>query len=139
MNQQTETDHVLRTPLWVVILRGLQFLVSLIIVGLCGWMIHDAGLPENSLCIAIVSYSTSSMHLYSLSTLLTSLIGSHYMDSSPLHRPHRKAPRPSKRIPNYCSPRPRWFDARSLARSLGGYCCSTSQICCTSECWRLLR
>ena len=59
MNQQqqpqAEADHVLQTPLWIVIIRGFQFLVSLIIVGLCGWMIHDAGLPENSLCIAIVS------------------------------------------------------------------------------------
>ncbi|KAJ4012065.1 hypothetical protein NW752_004459 [Fusarium irregulare] len=57
MNQQqqpqAEADHVLQTPLWIVIIRGFQFLVSLIIVGLCGWMIHDAGLPENSLCIAI--------------------------------------------------------------------------------------
>ncbi|OBS20500.1 hypothetical protein FPOA_06868 [Fusarium poae] len=50
---QTEGDHVLQTPLWIVIIRAFQFLVSLIIVGLCGWMIHDAGLPENSLCIAI--------------------------------------------------------------------------------------
>ncbi|GKU21595.1 unnamed protein product [Fusarium langsethiae] len=50
---QAETDHVLQTPLWIVVIRGFQFLVSLIIVGLCGWMIHDAGLPENSLCIAI--------------------------------------------------------------------------------------
>ncbi|UZP40619.1 hypothetical protein NXS19_008435 [Fusarium pseudograminearum] len=50
---QAETEHILQTPLWIVIIRGFQFLFSLIIVGLCGWMIHDAGLPENSLCIAI--------------------------------------------------------------------------------------
>lgn len=55
---QAKTEHILQTPLWIVIIRGFQFLFSLIIVGLCGWMIHDAGLPENSLCIAIVSTST---------------------------------------------------------------------------------
>ncbi|PTD04950.1 hypothetical protein FCULG_00000240 [Fusarium culmorum] len=54
---QAETDHILQTPLWIVIIRGFQFLFSLIIVGLCGWMIHDAGLPENSLCIAIAVLS----------------------------------------------------------------------------------
>ncbi|KAL6912720.1 hypothetical protein FSST1_010480 [Fusarium sambucinum] len=51
--QPVEGDHVLQTPLWIVIIRGFQFFVSVFIVGLCGWMIHDAGLPENSLCIAI--------------------------------------------------------------------------------------
>ncbi|CAF3573051.1 unnamed protein product, partial [Fusarium graminearum] len=54
---QAETEHILQTPLWIVIIRGFQFLFSLIIVGLCGWMIHDAGLPENSLCIAIAVLS----------------------------------------------------------------------------------
>ncbi|CEF86877.1 hypothetical protein FGSG_04923 [Fusarium graminearum PH-1] len=54
---QAKTEHILQTPLWIVIIRGFQFLFSLIIVGLCGWMIHDAGLPENSLCIAIAVLS----------------------------------------------------------------------------------
>jgi hypothetical protein len=73
MNQQqqphAEAEHVLQTPLWIVIIRGLQVLVSLIIVGLCGWMIHDAGLPENSLSIAIVSQHTY-LHLSLTDTLL---------------------------------------------------------------------
>ncbi|RGP75162.1 g- coupled receptor [Fusarium longipes] len=50
---QADSDHVLKTPVWILIIRIFQFLVSLVIVGLCGWMIHDAGLPENSLSIAI--------------------------------------------------------------------------------------
>ncbi|KAL2675623.1 hypothetical protein Neosp_011813 [[Neocosmospora] mangrovei] len=56
MEQPTEKpqgDHVLQTPLWIMIIRGFQFLISLIIVGLCGRMIHDAYLDEEGFSLAV--------------------------------------------------------------------------------------
>ncbi|RSM18751.1 hypothetical protein CDV31_002471 [Fusarium ambrosium] len=46
-------DHVLHTPLWIMIIRGFQFLISLIIVGLCARMIHDAYLDEEGFSLAV--------------------------------------------------------------------------------------
>ncbi|RSL41582.1 hypothetical protein CEP53_012678 [Fusarium sp. AF-6] len=46
-------DHVLQTPLWIMIIRGFQFLISLIIVGLCARMIHDAYLDEEGFSLAV--------------------------------------------------------------------------------------
>ncbi|EXA46519.1 hypothetical protein FOVG_03887 [Fusarium oxysporum f. sp. pisi HDV247] len=56
--EKVEGNHVLQTPLWIVIIRGFQFLISLIIVGLCGRLMHDATLDEEalSLAIAIISW-----------------------------------------------------------------------------------
>ncbi|KAJ4266043.1 hypothetical protein NW762_004016 [Fusarium torreyae] len=51
--EKREANHVLKTPLWIIIIRGFQFLVSLIIVGLCGRMMHDAYLDEQGLSLAI--------------------------------------------------------------------------------------
>ncbi|KAF4963651.1 hypothetical protein FSARC_8356 [Fusarium sarcochroum] len=51
--EKPEANHVLKTPLWIIIIRGFQFLVSLIIVGLCARMIHDAYLDEQGLSLAI--------------------------------------------------------------------------------------
>ncbi|KAF5263981.1 hypothetical protein FOXYS1_5253, partial [Fusarium oxysporum] len=51
--EKVEGNHVLQTPLWIVIIRGFQFLISLIIVGLCGRLMHDATLDEEALSLAI--------------------------------------------------------------------------------------
>ncbi|EEU48253.1 uncharacterized protein NECHADRAFT_75635 [Fusarium vanettenii 77-13-4] len=51
--EKPQGDHVLHTPLWIMIIRGFQFLISLIIVGLCGRMIHDAYLDEEGFSLAV--------------------------------------------------------------------------------------
>ncbi|KAK9434844.1 G-protein coupled receptor protein [Metarhizium brunneum] len=45
-------SHVLETPIWMMIVRGLQFLVSLIILGLAGALMHDLYLDEFGLSVA---------------------------------------------------------------------------------------
>ncbi|KIL84869.1 hypothetical protein FAVG1_11739 [Fusarium avenaceum] len=52
-HEKPAADHVLQTPLWVMIIRGLQFLFSLIVLGLCARLVHDASLPEELFCIAV--------------------------------------------------------------------------------------
>lgn len=57
MEQHTEKPadlHVLQTPLWITIIRGLQFLLALIILALAGRLIHDAYLDEEGLALAVV-------------------------------------------------------------------------------------
>lgn len=49
------SEHVLKTPIWMTVIRGFQFLVSLIIVGLAGRLMHDAYLDEHGLALATVS------------------------------------------------------------------------------------
>ncbi|KAF5013936.1 hypothetical protein FDECE_65 [Fusarium decemcellulare] len=51
--EKPRANHVLRTPFWVMILRGLQFFISLVIVGICGRMMHDAYMEEHGFNIAI--------------------------------------------------------------------------------------
>jgi hypothetical protein len=53
-------DHVLKTPIWITVIRGFQFLVSLIIVGLAGRLMHDAYLDEQGLALAIVRFKSLS-------------------------------------------------------------------------------
>ncbi|KAG9254844.1 G-protein coupled receptor protein [Emericellopsis atlantica] len=45
--------HVLKTPLWMLVIRGFQILISLIIVALAGRLMHDAYLDEEGLALAI--------------------------------------------------------------------------------------
>ncbi|KAL2211391.1 hypothetical protein CC79DRAFT_1363695 [Sarocladium strictum] len=45
-------DHVLKTPIWIVVIRVFQFLISLIVVGLAGSLMHDAYLDEHGLAVA---------------------------------------------------------------------------------------
>lgn len=52
--EKTSTSHVLQTPIWMVIIRGFQFLLSLIIVGLAGRLMHDLYLDEFGLSVATV-------------------------------------------------------------------------------------
>ncbi|KAM0197822.1 hypothetical protein ACHAPQ_006073 [Fusarium lateritium] len=51
-------DHVLKTPLWIIIIRGFQFLISLVVLGLCARLMHDATLDEEafSLAVAIITW-----------------------------------------------------------------------------------
>lgn len=48
-------DHVLKTPIWIVVIRVFQFLISLIVTGLAGSLMHDAYLDEHGLAVATVS------------------------------------------------------------------------------------
>lgn len=52
---QQPASHVLETPIWMMIVRGLQFLVSLIVLGLAGALMHDLYLDEFGLSVATVS------------------------------------------------------------------------------------
>jgi len=45
--------HVLKTPLWMTVIRGFQILITLIIVGLAGTLIHQAYLDEEGLALAV--------------------------------------------------------------------------------------
>ncbi|KAF4445673.1 hypothetical protein F53441_10622 [Fusarium austroafricanum] len=56
--EKGQGSHVLQTPVWIIIIRGFQFLFSLIIVGLCARLMHDATLPEEafSLAVAIITW-----------------------------------------------------------------------------------
>lgn len=47
-------DHVLKTPVWVMVIRGFQILVSIIILGLCASLMHDAYLAEEGFSLAVV-------------------------------------------------------------------------------------
>ncbi|KAF5124074.1 hypothetical protein E5D57_011996 [Metarhizium anisopliae] len=49
---QQPASHVLETPIWMMIVRGLQFLISLIILGLAGALMHDLYLDEFGLSVA---------------------------------------------------------------------------------------
>ncbi|SPJ79958.1 uncharacterized protein FTOL_08349 [Fusarium torulosum] len=57
-HEKPAADHVLQTPLWIMIIRGVQFLLSLVILGLCARLMHDATLPEEafSLAVAIITW-----------------------------------------------------------------------------------
>jgi uncharacterized membrane protein YvlD (DUF360 family) len=46
--------HILATPLWILILRGFQFLMSLIILAMAGKLVSDVMIEENALALAIV-------------------------------------------------------------------------------------
>ncbi|CAM1504583.1 Fc.00g021740.m01.CDS01 [Cosmosporella sp. VM-42] len=46
-------DHVLKTPIWMVVIRGFQVFISLIILALCGRLMHDAYLDEEGFSLAI--------------------------------------------------------------------------------------
>jgi hypothetical protein len=52
-------DHIIATPIWVLVVRVFQFLLALIILGLSGTLIHQAYLDENGLALAIVWKRTS--------------------------------------------------------------------------------
>lgn len=68
-HQVEGSEHVLKTPIWITVIRGFQFLLSLIIVGLAGRLIHDAYLDENGLAIATASSPPLLCALFQLLTL----------------------------------------------------------------------
>ena len=51
--------YIQRTPLWVIIMRGLQVLLGFIIVCLCGWLIHGKALDANVFALVVVSLHNS--------------------------------------------------------------------------------
>jgi len=86
--EKVEGNHVLQTPLWIVIIRGFQFLISLIIVGLCGRLMHDATLDEEALSLAIVNPLFHSF----ISTPLTASRQSSHGSSSHTSSSQRRSP-----------------------------------------------
>lgn len=58
MTAGTHTEgvgHVLKTPIWVTIVRGLIVLISFVILALSGVLIHGAYIDEFGLNVATVS------------------------------------------------------------------------------------
>ena len=53
--EHSSGGHVLKTPIWVVVIRGFQILISLVIAGLAARLMHDAYIDEEGLAMAIVS------------------------------------------------------------------------------------
>ncbi|KAG6315842.1 hypothetical protein E4U22_007557 [Claviceps purpurea] len=51
-SSRTSSSHVLHTPIWVTIVRALQILISLVILGLAGRLMHDLYLDEFGLAVA---------------------------------------------------------------------------------------
>ncbi len=48
------SGHVLKTPLWMTAIRGLIVLLSIVILGMAGSLIHGAYLDEFGLAVATV-------------------------------------------------------------------------------------
>ena len=62
MTAESDSDgavHVLKTPVWMLVVRGFQFLLTLVIAGLAGRLMHDAYLDEEGLALAMVILPTS--------------------------------------------------------------------------------
>ncbi|GAB0132805.1 hypothetical protein EsDP_00001231 [Epichloe bromicola] len=50
--KHSTSSHVLRTPIWITIIRGFQFFLSLVVLGLAGRLMHDLYLDEFGLAVA---------------------------------------------------------------------------------------
>ena len=61
MNTPTEKyrldGDVLKTTIWITVIRGFQLFISLVVAGLAARLMHDAYLDEEGLALAIVSFS----------------------------------------------------------------------------------
>jgi hypothetical protein len=53
MEKETPS-HILATPLWILVLRGFQVLMSLIILAMAGKLVSDVTIEENALALAMV-------------------------------------------------------------------------------------
>ncbi|KPM42983.1 hypothetical protein AK830_g3573 [Neonectria ditissima] len=57
VQEKSAGDHVLKTPLWVVVVRGFQILISVIILGLCADLMHDAYIAEEGFSLAVALFT----------------------------------------------------------------------------------
>jgi hypothetical protein len=48
-------QYIQHTPVWVVVLRGVQILLSIIILGMAGFLIHGHAMGANGFAVACVS------------------------------------------------------------------------------------
>ncbi|KAH7155865.1 G-protein coupled receptor protein [Dactylonectria estremocensis] len=55
--EKTRSDNVLQPPLWITVLRGLALFISVIILGLCAALMHDAYLPEEGFSLAMALFT----------------------------------------------------------------------------------
>jgi len=51
----SEGRYVQKTPTWVVVVRGLQALFGLVILALCGYLIHGKAMDANVFALVVVS------------------------------------------------------------------------------------
>lgn len=47
-------EHIIHTPVWVTIIRGIQFFLAIVILGISAWLIHGAYIEELGFAIAVV-------------------------------------------------------------------------------------
>lgn len=47
--------HVLKTPVWVLVVRVFQIIISIVILGLAAWIINGAYIDSAGLSLAVVS------------------------------------------------------------------------------------
>ncbi|QPG95165.1 hypothetical protein C2857_007756 [Epichloe festucae Fl1] len=50
--KHSTSSHVLETPIWITVIRGFQFFLSLVVLGLAGRLMHDLYLDEFGLAVA---------------------------------------------------------------------------------------
>jgi len=50
-----QDQYVQQTPVWVVAVRGVQILLSIIILGMAGFLIHGHAMGANGFAVACVS------------------------------------------------------------------------------------
>ncbi|KAH7156664.1 hypothetical protein EDB81DRAFT_397774 [Dactylonectria macrodidyma] len=55
--EKMRSDNVLQAPLWITALRGLALFISVIILGLCATLMHDAYLPEEGFSLAMALFT----------------------------------------------------------------------------------
>ena len=46
--------HIIQTPVWMTVIRGFQFFLAIVILGISGWLIHGAYIDEMGFAIAVV-------------------------------------------------------------------------------------
>jgi hypothetical protein len=61
VSEKPSGNHILVSPLWLLIVRGFQFGLALVCLALAGSLISDAYLDEEGLNVAVVSLSLLSI------------------------------------------------------------------------------
>lgn len=51
-----EEQYIQTTPGWVIVVRGLQVLFALVIICLCGYLIHGKAMDANVFALVVVSF-----------------------------------------------------------------------------------
>ncbi len=54
-NPESGERYIQQTPVWVVVVRGFQIAFSVIILAMCGYLIHGKALDANVFALVVVS------------------------------------------------------------------------------------